>query len=118
LITLLKRRDSWVYLIEVETIGPVKLFLFRYLRRRWNRREREYGKKDVIAEMVADQVNEGGLESVEVVVLQDNSEEVNLETQGVKSGTGGFVVQGKAQVVCHPRWRREVLTELTRRRLT
>ena len=77
-------------------------------------------------EMVADQMNEGGLikgrnilgwlESVEVVVvLKDNLEEVNLETQGVESGTGGVVVQGKAQVVCHPRWRREVLTELTRR---
>ena len=84
------------------------------------------GKKDVIEEMVADQMNEGGLikgrnilgglESVEVVVvLQDNPEEVNLETQGVENGTGGVVVQGKAQVVCHPRWRREVLTELTRR---
>ena len=80
--------------------------------------------KDMI-EMVTDQMNEGGLikgrnilgglESVEVVVLQDNPEEVNLETQGVESGTGGVVVQGKAQVVCHPRWRREVLTELTRR---
>ena len=80
------------------------------------------GKKDMIEEMVADQMNEGGrnilggLESVEVVVvLQDNPEEVNLETQGVESGTGGVVVQGKAQVVCHPRWRREALTELTRR---
>ena len=83
------------------------------------------GKKDVIEEMVADQMSQGGLikgrnifgglESVEVVVLQDNPEEVNLETQGVESGTGGVVVQGKAQVVCHPRWRREVLTELTRR---
>ena len=82
--------------------------------------------KDMIEEMNADQMNEGGLikgrnilgglESVEVVVvLQDNPEEVNLETQGVESGTGGVVVQGKAQVVCHPRWRREVLTELTRR---
>ena len=79
------------------------------------------GKKDVIEEMVADQMNEGGLirgrnilgelESVEVVVvLQDNPEEVNLETQGVESGKEGVVVQGKAQVVCHPRWRREALT--------
>ena len=75
----------------------------------------------MIDEMVADQMNEGGLikgrnilgelESVEVVVvLQDNPEEVNLETQGVESGKGGVVVQGKAQVVCHPRWRREALT--------
>ena len=81
--------------------------------------------KDMIEEMVADQMNEGGLikgrnilgklESVEVVVLQDNPEEVDLETQGAESGTGGVVVQGKAQVACHPRWRREVLTELTRR---
>ena len=81
------------------------------------------GKKDM---MVADQMNQGGLikgrnilgelESVEVVVvLKDNPEEVNLETQGVESGTGGVVVQERAQVVCPPRWRREVLTELTRR---
>jgi len=85
--------------------------------------------KDMIEEMVADQMNEGGLikgrnilgrlESVEVVVvLQDNPEEVDLETQGAESGTGGVVVQGKAQVVCHPRWIQEVLMELTRRRLT
>ena len=78
-------------------------------------------KKDVIEKMVADQTNKGGLikgrnilgelEPVEVVVvLQDNPEEVNLETQGVENGTGGVVVQGKAQVVCHPRWRREALT--------
>ena len=71
--------------------------------------------------MVADQMNKGGLikgrnilgelEPVEVVVgLKDNPEEVNLETQGVESGTGEVVVQGKAQVVCHPRWRREALT--------
>jgi len=83
----------------------------------------------MIEEMDADQMNEGGLikgrnilgvlESVEeVVVLQDNPEQVNLETQGAESGTGGVVVQGKAQVACHPRWRREVLTELIRRRLT
>jgi len=83
----------------------------------------------MIEEMDADQMNEGGLikgrnilgvlESVEEVeVLQDNSEEVNLDTQGVESGTGGVVVQGKAQVACHPRWRREVLAELTRRSLT
>ena len=82
--------------------------------------------KDMIEEMNADQTNEGGLikgrnilgglESVEVVVvLQDNPEEVNRETQGVEGGTGGVVVHGKVQVVCHPRWRREVLTELTRR---
>ena len=75
----------------------------------------------MIEKMVADQTNKGGLikgrnilgelESVEVVVvLQDNPEEVNLETQGVESGKGGVVVQGKAQVVCHPRWRREALT--------
>ena len=80
----------------------------------------------MIEKVVADQTNKGGLvkgrnilgelESVEVVeVRKDNPEEVNLETQGVENGTGGVVVQGKAQVVCHPRWRREVLTELTRR---
>ena len=75
----------------------------------------------MIEEMVTNQMNEGRLikgrnilgelEPVEVVVvLQDNPEEVNLETQGVESGKEGVVVQGKAQVVCHPRWRREALT--------
>ena len=60
----------------------------------------------MIEEMVADQMNEGGLikgrnilgelESVEVVVvLQDNPEEVNLETQGVESGKGGLWFRGK-----------------------
>ena len=77
----------------------------------------------MIEEMVADQMNEGGLikgrnilgELEPVEVHQDNPEEVNRETQGVEGGTGGVVVHGKVQVVCHPRWRREVLTELTRR---
>ena len=74
--------------------------------------------KNIMEEMAGDQMNGGGvikgrstlgeLKAAEVVV--DNSEEMDLGTQVVKSGIGRVAVPGKGQVVFHSRWRQEALT--------